>query len=82
MNEAGDLVSDEYDDEDYYDDESSMNSEEYERDTGFSNLLFMMLVDRGQEWARLNRRRNNIEDLRLHLYQSVNPNLIWEPYRH
>jgi hypothetical protein len=39
MNEAGDLVSDEYDDEDYgdYDDESSESLLEHERETGYSD---------------------------------------------
>lgn len=80
MNEAGDLVSDEYDDEDYgdYDDEYGEDDEssgENERETGFSDQL-LILIERGQEEAKLNRRRNNLEGLNNHLEQSVNPHFI------
>jgi len=51
MNEAGDLISDEDDDEDYgdYDDEYGEDDEsdgENERETGFSDQL-LILIERG-----------------------------------
>ena len=80
MNEAGDLVSDEYDDEDYgdYDDEYGEDEDsggENERETGYSDQL-LILIDRGREEAKMNRRRNNLEALNNHLEQSVNPHFM------
>jgi hypothetical protein len=71
MNEAGDLVDDYYDDEDYgeYDDEYGEDSDsdgEHERMTGLSQQL-LILMDRSQEEAKQNRRRDNLEGLINHL---------------